>query len=423
MSRKRVMSCMMASMVLLAAVFAHGAGEAAAATKSVKVSLDGRALSLESQPVIVNGRTLVPYSNLVSALGGKATWNETSKTVTATAGNVTVKLTIGSKTATVNGNSVTLDVAPTILNQRTYVPLRFISEAFGKWVSYDKTTGVSITSKKTITTSTGPVTLTKKPSRIVTLSTSDTEIVYALGGSVVGRPTSTGTVYPPEAASAVEVGTAHGISFEKLASVKPDLVIASPALKSQESTIRSLGAEVIFNSHNTYPEIQNSVRMFGAILGAEEKAEAIIQEMDQKLAKLTKPKQTVKTLIVYGAPGSFVVALPTSYPGNFLELAGGQNVADSFPKTQTMPQYAEFSLERIIAANPDLILFITHGGDPDEIKSSFKKEYESNSAWKNLSAVKNDRFEVLPADLFAANPGIRAPEAIVVINQILHQVK
>jgi ABC-type Fe3+-hydroxamate transport system substrate-binding protein len=194
-------------------------------------------------------------------------------------------------------------------------------------------------------------------------------------------------------------------------------------LKSQESTIRSLGAEVIFNSHNTYPEIQNSVRMFGAILGAEEKAEAIIQEMDQKLAKLTKPKQTVKTLIVYGAPGSFVVALPTSYPGNFLELAGGQNVADSFPKTQTMPQYAEFSLERIIAANPDLILFITHGGDPDEIKSSFKKEYESNSAWKNLSAVKNDRFEVLPADLFAANPGIRAPEAIVVINQILHQVK
>jgi len=356
-------------------------------------------------------------------LGGKATWNETSKTVTATAGNVTVKLTIGSKTATVNGNSVTLDVAPTILNQRTYVPLRFISEAFGKWVSYDKTTGVSITSKKTITTSTGPVTLTKKPSRIVTLSTSDTEIVYALGGSVVGRPTSTGTVYPPEAASAVEVGTAHGINFEKLASVKPDLVIASPALKSQESTIRSLGAEVIFNSHNTYPEIQNSVRMFGAILGAEEKAEAIIQEMDQKLAKLTKPKQTVKTLIVYGAPGSFVVALPTSYPGNFLELAGGQNVADSFPKTQTMPQYAEFSLERIIAANPDLILFITHGGDPDEIKSSFKKEYESNSAWKNLSAVKNDRFEVLPADLFAANPGIRAPEAIVVINQILHQVK
>lgn len=424
MSRRRIIRSILATMLLLSSILVFGIGAAAAAAyPTVSVSLDGRVLSLESPAYIVNGRTLVPYSSLVSALGGTATWNEATNTVTAASGDVTVKLTIGSKTAMVNHQSVTLDVAPTLINDRTYVPLRFISEAFGKWVSYGKTTGVSINTKRTIQTSTGTVTLTKKPSRIVTLSSSDTEIIYALGGTVVGRPTATGSVYPPEAASAVEVGTAHGINFEKLASVKPDLVIASVALKSHESTIRSLGAEVIFNSHNTYAEIQNSVRMYGRMLGAEEKAEEIIRQMDQKLAKLTKPQKEIKTLIVYGAPGSFVVALPTSYPGNFLELAGGKNVAESFPKMDSMPQYAELSLERIIAANPDLILFITHGGDPDEVKSSFKKQYESNPAWQSLSAVKNDNFEVLPASLFAANPGIRAPEAIEVINNILHQVK
>lgn len=423
MFRNRIVIALITLALLFFAVPADGAGRAAAAERPIKVSLDGRTLSLSADPVIANNRTLVPYASLVSALGGKAEWNAQSKTVTATSGDVTVKLTIGSRTATVNGQSVTLDAAPVILNDRTYVPLRFISESFGKWVSYSKTAGVVIESTRTIKASSGTVTLKKKPSRIVTLSTADTEIVYALGGSVVGRPTASGPVYPPQAASAVEVGTAHGINFENLASVKPDLVVASEALRQHEGTIRSLGAEVIFNSHNTYPEIQNSVRMFGTILGAEEKAEAIIKEMDQKLAKLSKPKQTVKTLIVYGAPGSFVVALPGSYPGNFLELAGGKNVAESFPKMQNMPNYAELSLERVIAANPDLILFITHGGDPDEIKESFKKQYESNPAWAGLSAVKNDRFEVLPANLFAANPGIRAPEAIEVINKFLNQVK
>lgn len=422
MLRKRIMISIMSLALLFSVFLVSGNAQTADAAPSAKVSLDGRTLSLDPPPVFVNNRTLVPYSSLVSALGGRADWDAKNKTVTAISGDVTVKLTIGSTTAVVNGKSVTLDVAPTTIDERTYVPLRFISEAFGKWVSYSNTNGVSIESTRTVKASSGFVTLKKKPSRIVTLSTSDTEIVYALGGSVVGRPTTSGPAYPPAAASAVEVGTAHGINFEKLASVKPDLVIASEALKSHEGTIKSLGAEVIFNSHNTYKEIQNSVRMFGAILGAEEKAEAMIKQMDQKLAKLSKPKQKVKTLIVYGAPGSFVVALPNSYPGSFLELAGGQNVAESFPNMQQMPQYAELSLERVIAANPDLILFITHGGDAEEIKASFKKQYESNPAWAGLNAVKNDRFEVLPANLFAANPGIRAPEAIEVINKMLHQV-
>jgi len=117
-----------------------------------------------------------------------------------------------------------------------------------------------------------------------------------------------------------------------------------------------------------------------------------------------------------------VVALPSSYPGNFLDLAGGDNIAAKFPKMDTMPQYAEFSMERIVAADPDVIYLITHG-DPAEVKASFKKELESNPAWKNLGAVKSDQFEVLPNDLFAANPGLRAPEAITALNKLLLQAK
>ncbi|QHW33083.1 ABC transporter substrate-binding protein [Paenibacillus rhizovicinus] len=396
---------------------------ASAASTAIKVTLDGKSVSLDSAPKIVNGRTLVPYSGIVSALGGKATWDAKNKTVSAVQGDVSVKLTVGSRTAYINGAAQTLEAAPSIVNGKTFVPLRLVSEAFGKWVSYSKSAAaVAISSTLTVNTSTGPFTLKKKPKRIVTLSSSDTEIIYALGSTVVGRSTALGAVSPAAAASAPEVGSTHGIEFEKLASVKPDLVIASPALQSSKATIEKLGAQVMFNSHNTFTEIQASVRLYGKVLGQEAKAEQLIKKMNADVSSLKKPSTAPKTLIVYGAPGSFVVALPTSYPGNFLELAGGKNVASNFKAMDSMPQYADLSLERIIAANPDLILFITHG-DAAEVKASFKKQFETNPAWKSLSAVKNDRFEVLPSDLFAANPGLRAPQAIQAINKLLLQVK
>lgn len=409
--------------MLLAPAASFSAGHTAeAASSSVKVTLDGKSLSLDAAPTIVNGRTLVPYSGIVSALGGKASWDAKNKTVSAVQGSTTVKLTVGSRTAYINGSSKSLEAAPVLISGKTYVPLRLVSEAFGKWVSYSSASStVAISSTLTVNTSMGPFTLKKKPQRIVTLSSSDTEIIYALGSTVVGRSTALGTVYPPAAASVPEVGSTHGIEFEKLAALKPDLVIASPSLKSQQATIEKLGAQVMFNSHNTFTEIQASIKLYGKVLGQETKAEQLIKQMNADVSSLKKPGTAPKTLIVYGAPGSFVVALPSSYPGNFLELAGGKNVASGFKAMAEMPQYADLSLERIIAANPDLILFIAHG-DADEVKASFKKQFETNPAWKSLSAVKNDRFEVLPSDLFAANPGLRAPQAVQAINKLLLQV-
>ncbi|MFD0711536.1 ABC transporter substrate-binding protein [Paenibacillus sp. GCM10027626] len=419
---RKVLTHGLLAMAVLAAPLAAGTGggaSAAAAAKTIKVTLDGKTVALDTQPRIVNNRTLVPYSDIVHALGGKASWDAKSKTVSAERDGVTVKLSVGSSAAYINGEKTEMDAAPLFVGGKTFVPLRLISEAFGKWVSFNKASGtIAISSKLTVQTSTGVFTLNKKPSRIVTLSSSDTEMIYALGGKVVGRPTAMGKVTPPEAASAVEVGSAHGILFEKLATLKPDLVIASPSLKMQQATIERLGAQVMFNSHNTFDDIQKSVSLYGKILGQESKAEQLIKEMNNKVNQLVKPKTKPKTLIVYGAPGSFVVALPTSYPGNFLELAGGSNVAASFPKMDSMPQYAELSMERIVAANPDLILLITHG-DADEVRTSFKQQFEANTAWKSMAAVKNDRFEVLPSELFAANPGLRAPQAIETINKLL----
>jgi multiple sugar transport system substrate-binding protein len=96
----------------------------------------------DTAPVIVRGRTLVPISSVMSAVGGTAVWNAAARTVTLTLGKNTAVLTIGKPTALVNGKAVRIDsqdsqVVPVIENGRTMLPLRFVGESLGASVQWD----------------------------------------------------------------------------------------------------------------------------------------------------------------------------------------------------------------------------------------------------------------------------------------------
>lgn len=91
-------------------------------------------------PIIVNERTLLPVRAVVEAMGGNVEWNEDSRTVTLTKNEDTIKLTIDSEIALLNGEEKKLDTAPTIINDRTMLPIRFIAENFGFNVEWDEQT-------------------------------------------------------------------------------------------------------------------------------------------------------------------------------------------------------------------------------------------------------------------------------------------
>lgn len=87
-------------------------------------------------PYIKNSRTYVPIRFIAEELGFDVKWDSKTKKVTMTDGKSTVEVTIGSKFMFVNGKKVTLDAPAEIKDQRTFVPLRAIAEAFGKKVEY-----------------------------------------------------------------------------------------------------------------------------------------------------------------------------------------------------------------------------------------------------------------------------------------------
>jgi polygalacturonase len=121
-----------------------------AALTTPKVVLNGDTLSFDVPPIIENGRTLVPLRAIFEAMGANVSWEDTTRTVTATKENTEIKLTIGGQ-AYKNGQLVTLDVPAKIINDRTMVPLRFVSESFGCQVVWDNTTQtIAITSYNVI---------------------------------------------------------------------------------------------------------------------------------------------------------------------------------------------------------------------------------------------------------------------------------
>ena len=108
-------------------------------------TINGTSKTLDSPPVIKNGRTLVPIRAIIEALAGTVGWDATTKKATVTLGKKTIALWIGKSAATVNGVSTLIDstnakVVPEIINSRTMLPLRFVTENLGATVGWDQNT-------------------------------------------------------------------------------------------------------------------------------------------------------------------------------------------------------------------------------------------------------------------------------------------
>jgi len=102
---------------------------------ALSVTVDGEMVGFSPPPIERTGRVFVPLRGVFQRLGATVVY--ANGVINATGNGRNISLTIGSTTATVNGQPQTVDQAPFIIGASTYVPLRFISEALGVIVNYD----------------------------------------------------------------------------------------------------------------------------------------------------------------------------------------------------------------------------------------------------------------------------------------------
>lgn len=257
------------------------------------------------------------------------------------------------------------------------------------------------------------VTVPAEPQRIVSLAPSITEILYALGlGDRVGGVTEYCN-YPPEATEKPKVGGFSDVNMEKLLEVQPDLVIAASIHIAQVvPELEKLGLPVLVVDAHDFPGVLESIRLVGKVTGAEEAAEALTAQMQERADKIAQAVQgRPRPRVYWELDSTFWTAGPGSFIQDLIERAGGENIA-----ANAEAAWVQLSAEAIIAADPEVIFLADHpwGESAETVKA--------RPGWEKISAVVNGRIVELTQEQgdIVSRPGPRVVDALELIARALH---
>ena len=265
------------------------------------------------------------------------------------------------------------------------------------------------------------VTFDKKPERIVVTSASFLEPLYAVGGSVVGRPESK-TKVPPEAKEVPRIGRVYQIDAEKVIALKPDLVILNKGMN--EKLIDTLNANYIKTlvlDMKSYEDVKREIGIFAALTGEKEKGEALVQKMDADIdaVRTSIPQEKKRVAIIHSTGQGLSVQLDGSIAGNIANILGWENTAAGMPALDKNPDAAPYSMETLVAQNPDII-FVTSMGEEAEIRASMEAMFAESPAWQSVGAIRDGRVYYLPQEMFLFSPGIEYPAAVKYMARLVY---
>ena len=254
------------------------------------------------------------------------------------------------------------------------------------------------------------VTLDAAPEKIVSLTPSNTELLYALGlgGKVAGVDASSN--YPEEAAGKTVVGDYSGVNVEAVVALAPDVVFASTALQADTITaLENAGIKVIASEAGTYAQLKESVSMIGLMGGAQQNAaDALLSSIEAKEAQLKafagETPVSAYYILSYGEYGDWSAG-PGSFIFDALSLGGIELITKDMEFA--FPQY---SLEQLIAADPEWIINGAYGASLEDLRAA--------QGYGELTAIKEGRFISVDVDKMSRPTERLLDEAISVVSQI-----
>lgn len=293
------------------------------------------------------------------------------------------------------------------------------------WMQFHDYESSTLATTRTVVDATGTeIKIPTHPKRVVILNIANLDMYYAVGGEVVGKPKS--AYYSKELMAATadvpSIGGLHSPSVEAIIGMHPDLVIGVnvPFNTNLREMLGQANIPLYINNLNTYEDVVNTLRFFGELTGHEDVANVTAKRAEDhynKVVALAKEEKGPRSLIIFGAPGSFSMATTTSFSGNLLKTLGGDNIADR--DSSLSGDYVPLSMEYIIKENPEVIFFISMTPKPDSIET-FKRDMLESSSWQDISAVKSGRIYYLSGGLFALNPGTPINEALDIMYKDLY---
>lgn len=182
----------------------------------------------------------------------------------------------------------------------------------------------------------------------------------------------------------------NGPNMEELALLDPQLVLSSPTWAKGAKTMRDLGIKVVNADPADVSGAVEQTTTIGGLVGRRDDAEKLATRLKQQIAGARKGiRKRPRTLLVLGVGRTPFVMLPNSWGGDVVTKAGARLVTAG---VTSKSGFARISDETILEANPDVIVAIPHANSDDI--PEITKFLESNPAWKDSKAVRNDRLFV-----------------------------
>jgi cobalamin transport system substrate-binding protein len=245
--------------------------------------------------------------------------------------------------------------------------------------------------------------------RIVSLAPSSTEILYALGvgDRLVGVDQYSD--WPPAAAKVPRVGSDLNPSVERIMALKPDVVFIATSANARElpPELERLGIRVVISHIVTLDDLWRDIVVSGDAVGKHAAAAALADGLRARLAaahaRIAALPPTRALVVVWADP--LTVVGGHSFVDDVIRAAGGDNIAGD--SAQPYPQY---SVERMLARAPDVIVVGSHKGGPT---------LAPLTAHTSMPAVKNHRVHPVDGDLLF-RPGPRLVDGVELLTKLFH---
>ena len=253
------------------------------------------------------------------------------------------------------------------------------------------------------------------PQRIISLSPSNTEMVYALGlqDKLVGVTSYDN--YPPDAKNKPIVSDYSTVDLEKIVNAKPDLVLAdSIHAKDTIPAQEKLGITVYTMTPNNIDGILNEIKVLGRITGKTKESNDLVANMTNRIqavvdktGRLTDSEKPRELFVTWYDP--IWTAGSDTMIQYLIDAAGGTNIAAD------LNGYAIITMESAIQRNPQVIVVMSTMGDQNTSLDYVK----SNDQFKSTDAVQNGRVYEIDADIFGRTTP-RIVDGLETLAQIIH---
>lgn len=260
---------------------------------------------------------------------------------------------------------------------------------------------------------------TQYPQRIVSLTPSVTECLFALGcqDKIVGVTQFCN--YPPEAKSLPRLGGRVNPNFERLLSLRPDLVIYQGNYHKLESFCKSYDIQNMKLEFNNIDSIITDINILGQRLGAAENAEKVTSRINATIADIRQTlsgRKKVRVFFCLGRLSGSMSSLTTiggrTFISEMIEIAGGENIFADLSR-----DYVEINKEALLERDADVIIEARPGEQlSDEDISRLKTNWAEMAG---ITAVKNGNVHIL-TDVFLLMPTPRITLTMEKLASVLH---